>query len=120
MRKKKACSKVLSQQLNKLMKINNVTQKELAAATGITRQSISQYQTAKTLPTSDTLVKMADFFNVSTDCLTGRDSDASGFGFYIQELKLTRNFLKMTIQYLVKEVKLIDEKLEKVGGEEEC
>ena len=48
------------------------TQAQLAEITGKTRQTISQYVNGVSEPGYDTLVKIADHFNVSLDYLLGR------------------------------------------------
>lgn len=48
------------------------TQEKLAEVTGKTRQTVSQYVNGISEPGYDTLVKIADFFNVSVDYLLGR------------------------------------------------
>ena len=47
------------------------TQKELAEATGITRQTISQYQQGDIIPNSEKLFYISNYFNVSADYLLG-------------------------------------------------
>lgn len=50
-----------------------VTQKELGDYVGLRPQTISLYQTGERSPSSDTLLKMAEFFGVSVDyLLTGK------------------------------------------------
>ena len=51
------------------------TLKELAEAVGIRQQTVSLYKNGETQPTPETLVKIAEFFNVSVDyLLTGLSS----------------------------------------------
>lgn len=52
----------------------DLRQCDLANATGIDQRTISNYETGKTSPDSDALIKLADFFNVSIDYLVGRKS----------------------------------------------
>lgn len=53
-----------------LRKAAGMTQKELADAIGIDRSSIGKYETG-TQPSSEVLMKLASFFNVSMDYLYG-------------------------------------------------
>ena len=46
-------------------------QSELAKATGLSQKSISNYETGKTNPDSYAIIKLAAFFNVTTDYLLG-------------------------------------------------
>lgn len=52
-----------------------VTQKEIATQTGISRSVISEYEAGKAEPTANVVIKLADFFDVSTDYLLGRSDD---------------------------------------------
>ena len=50
----------------------DLRQSDLAAATGIDQRTNSNYETGKSNPDSDALIRLADFFNVSIDYLVGR------------------------------------------------
>ncbi|MBR2612851.1 MAG: helix-turn-helix domain-containing protein [Clostridia bacterium] len=50
----------------------DVKQCDLAEAIGINQQTISNYETGKTIPDAFVLIKIADFFGVSIDYLLGR------------------------------------------------
>ena len=50
----------------------DMRQSDLAEATGIDQRTISNYETGKTSPDSDSLIRLADFFHVSIDYLVGR------------------------------------------------
>lgn len=57
----------------KTLRINmGLDQKQLAHHLNINASSISNWETNRRSPDLDTLVKLADFFNVSTDYLLGR------------------------------------------------
>ena len=51
------------------------TQEKLAEITGKTRQTVSQYVNGISEPGYDTLIKIADYFDVSIDYLLGRTKD---------------------------------------------
>ena len=53
------------------------SQAEIADAIGKSRQIVSQYYNGQSEPTFEVLVKIADFFEVSTDYLLGRTRDRS-------------------------------------------
>jgi len=61
-----------SDRLKELRKEKNLTQEELAKILGISRSTIAGYETERKEPDYETLKKIADFFNVSTDYLLGR------------------------------------------------
>ena len=45
---------------------------DISNATGIDQKTLSNYETSKTNPDSYSLIKLADFFDVSIDYLVGR------------------------------------------------
>ena len=59
--------------LKDLREEKGVLQKELAHAINRTRACISSWEQGKTEPSIDDLLKLADFFEVTVDCLVGRD-----------------------------------------------
>ena len=50
----------------------DLKQKELAEILGISRSTLASYEQGRREPDFDTLQKIADYFNVSTDYLLGR------------------------------------------------
>ncbi len=58
----------------RLIESKKMTQKDLAEAIGVSRQAINHYATGKREPSSDMLTAIANFFEVSTDYLLGRDN----------------------------------------------
>lgn len=59
--------------IRELMIVQGTTQDALAEKIGKTRQTVSQYVNGISEPGYDTLVKIADYFSVSTDYLLGRN-----------------------------------------------
>ncbi len=55
----------------------DLTQSDVAKATGIDQKTLSNYETGKTNPDSYVIIKLADFFDVSADYLLGRESEDS-------------------------------------------
>lgn len=64
---------MLGARLKALRKAKNLTQKELAEEISVTHVSISGYENGNRTPDTETLQALADFFNVTTDYLLGRD-----------------------------------------------
>lgn len=62
----------LGELLAKLRKEKNILQKEVAAYLNVTVATISNYEKGIHSPDYDTLIKLADFFDVSTDYLLQR------------------------------------------------
>lgn len=53
------------------MQLNGTTQQELSSVLGISRQAIGYYRDGTSSPDFEKLVKIANYFNVSTDYLLG-------------------------------------------------
>ncbi|OTO24946.1 hypothetical protein A5877_000453 [Enterococcus sp. 3C7_DIV0644] len=66
----KGCSTVLLERIKKLCKKRGITVSELENRVGFGKNSIYKWKTQS--PKADTLQKVADYFNVSTDYLLGR------------------------------------------------
>ena len=49
----------------------DLRQIDVAAATGIDQKTLSNYETGKTNPDSDAIIRLAEFFQVTTDYLLG-------------------------------------------------
>lgn len=75
--------------MRKLMEQKSTTQNELAEYLNKTRQSISYYCDGSSSPDWETIVKIADFFNVSTDYLLGRTEDPSRLPSIVDDLGLS-------------------------------
>lgn len=58
--------------LNNLMQNNNMTQINLSMEIGITQETISAYLNGKAKPSADILIKLANYFNTSTDYILDR------------------------------------------------
>lgn len=63
----------LYNKVKELCRNNNITQKQLADIIGINQNTIKTWE--HKLPNSDTLLKIADYFGVTTDYLLGRSSN---------------------------------------------
>ena len=59
----------LGEKITLLRKKKNILQKELAKYLGIKAVSLTNYETDKQRPPYETLVKIADYFDVSLDFL---------------------------------------------------
>ena len=65
---------MLGDNIKKYRKAGNLSQEELAEKINVTRQSISLWETGKTQPSIDILVKLSSVLGVTTDeLLTGSD-----------------------------------------------
>ena len=66
--------KMFSQNLQKLRASKNISQEQLADKIGVSRQSVSAWESGKSSPELEKLVAISNLFNVSLDELTGEIS----------------------------------------------
>lgn len=59
----------LGERIQKLRKKKHISQEELAIQMGVSRQSISKWELGDSIPDTEHLVKLSDYFDVSTDYL---------------------------------------------------
>ena len=64
---------MFAENLIELRKLNNLSQEELAEKLGVTRQTISKYETGESLPDIEKCALMADIFEVSVDDMINYD-----------------------------------------------
>lgn len=64
-----------SERLKELRKNKKLTQKEVAEKIGVARTTYAMYEQNRREPDNETLQKIADFYNVTTDYLLGRTDD---------------------------------------------
>lgn len=76
-------NRFLAKRLIAQRKMRNMTQQEVANYLGITRAAYSHFETGRNEPDNETLTKLADLFEVSTDYLLGR----TDFFYYAPEKK---------------------------------
>lgn len=88
--------------LKKLREKKKVTQVRLSIAAEVSQETISAYESGKSFPSVETLIKIADFLGTSTDYLLGRINDDMPLlsikknGFDVTDLMLLDTFDKMT------------------------
>ncbi len=72
----------LNENIKKLRVARGINQVEFGKALGVSKQCVSNWENDNVMPSIEMLVKIADFFNVTTDYLLGRNEkvyiDASG------------------------------------------
>lgn len=88
-----------SERLRQLREKHGYTQKQLADAVHLSKNSICNYEKNVNLPNIETLMSLADIFNVTVDYLLGRSAISFKFD------KLNKSFFgKFTIIFLKKGV----------------
>lgn len=90
--------------IKELREDRDLRQIDLANATGIDKKTLSNYETEKTKPTSDVLIRLADYFDVSVDYLIGRTDitlyEKEGI---IKQIESVENLLKSIKVFLKKQ-----------------
>ena len=88
--------------LKKIREKKKVTQIRLSIACEVSQETISAYESGKSFPSVETLIKMADFLGTSTDYLLGRINDDMPLlsikknDFDVTDLMLLDTFDKLT------------------------
>lgn len=70
--------KLMAERLRTLRFANQLSQAKLAQEFSATQASINRYEHDQSEPSFETLLKYADYFNVSMDYLFGRTDDPQG------------------------------------------
>lgn len=71
-----------SENLTELRKLNGFSQEELADRIGVSRQTLSKYETGESLPDIEKCKQLADVFSVSMDDLISYDkNDEENMGY---------------------------------------
>ena len=79
----------------------DLRQSDVASATGIDQRSLSNYETGKTNPDSETIIRLARFFGVSCDYLLGiSEQNLLNHQAVIKELSDIRRRLEEIQRYL--------------------
>ena len=72
----------LNENIKKLRLARGLNQVEFAKAMGVSKQCVSNWENDNVMPSIEMLVKISDFFNVTTDYVLGRNEktyiDVSG------------------------------------------
>ena len=63
----------LSDNLKRLRKENNLSQEELAEKLGVSRQSVSKWESNSAYPEMDKLIQISNMFNIGIDELLNKD-----------------------------------------------
>lgn len=68
----------LGDKISKLRKDNNYTQEQLAGILGVSRQSVSKWESNLAYPETDKLIRMSEMFQCSLDYLLKDDEEMTG------------------------------------------
>ncbi len=87
--------------MEKLRELRNklgISQRELSERIGIKTTTLFNYETGLCSPSLDMLIKLADFYNISTDELLGRETDT-----------INLNYLNSNESFLIKKILKMNE-----------
>lgn len=105
--------------LNKLMIEKNITQIVLSMEIGVSQETISAYLNGKAKPSVSTLLKIADYFNTTTDYILDRTSinfktdEVKPLNMSDDEFNLVHDYKKLSSQNKAKIKGYIEGLLEK-------
>ena len=63
--------------LKNIREDNDIKQRQIAEILNVSQNTYSQYETGVIPLTAETLIKLADYYNVSTDYLLGRTDNTN-------------------------------------------
>lgn len=67
----------LGENIKELRLQRGLNQPQLGNQLGVSKQCISNWENGNLMPSIDMLIRISDFFNVSTDYLLGRETEES-------------------------------------------
>lgn len=73
----------ISERIQELRKSHNLTQSDLAKKMRVTRSSVNAWEMGISIPSTEKLIDLSLFFNISLDYLVGKDDE---FNLNISEL----------------------------------
>lgn len=82
----------------KLLRVKKkITQIRLSVAAEVSQETISAYESGRTMPSADTLIKLADFLDTSVDFLLDRTDNSIPIDYQKNNLsnELLHNFEKL-------------------------
>ncbi|MBO6015583.1 MAG: helix-turn-helix transcriptional regulator [Lachnospiraceae bacterium] len=110
----------IGQIICELRKNNHLKQEEVARYLHVSKSTFSNYENDIHEPNLETLVKLADLFDVSTDYLLGRTELACNFSVLNQAIadevtfatliQITRQLTARDLQYLLRTYELLQKK----------
>ncbi|AKS37384.1 transcriptional regulator [Anoxybacillus gonensis] len=110
---------MLGDRLKRLRLEKKLTQEELGKKINVTKVSISGYENGNRTPDTETLQKLADFFNVTTDYLLGRTDDPNPPGSDNEELGTLARINQLIKEYGIEQMGFFDiEKWKQLSEEE--
>ena len=78
--------------LKKLRFEKDITQAEFAKVIGVSQQTVASWEVGRTEPANEALKNIADYFNVSTDYLLGREDTSKNISLSDEQKNLLKDF----------------------------
>ncbi len=100
---------MIGQRIKQLRKEYNLTQQQFAELINLKNSTISLYENEKRQPEFKTLVKIADYFNVTTDWLFGRVDNKNLL--IIENEYIPKDLLSVGVEYLKLAKEMCDKKI---------
>ena len=91
---------MLSKRLKQIRKLKNLTQAEVANAIGIGARNYQSFEYGEIKPSFETLISLADYFQVSLDYLVGR-SDVNYYSENETKISIQESFTGMLISEFI-------------------
>lgn len=106
---------MFAKRLIDLRENKNIFQKDLANILNVEQATVSQWENGKRIPDSETLIKIANYFNVTVDFLIGNDKKGITT-FKEQEMKEKEVLKKLLVKngYMKEDEDLSNEELNKI------
>ncbi|MHB8063289.1 MAG: helix-turn-helix domain-containing protein [Ruminiclostridium sp.] len=98
---------ILPEMIAELRKDKGLLQKELAQFLGVSIGTVSNYETGVHNPEIETLIKLADYFNVSVDYMLGRVKSKEGLD--ILNDKIISSNKELTVGEVVSDILTLSE-----------
>lgn len=102
---------ILAEKIINLRKKNGWSQEELAEKLGVTRQSISKYEGAQSIPDLDKILKLSEIFGVTTDYLIKGELEEEEYApsqMHENESESDRSVHKVTMEMANEYLQIID------------
>lgn len=90
-----------SERLKTIRKIKGLTQKELAEKVGVERATIAGYETNRSNPNFEILIKISKVLNISSDYLIGKDDHQGTKSYRVPIIKNSSIGPQQTMEYVV-------------------
>ena len=81
---------IVAERLRALRHSVNISQAKLAKAIGLQQSAINRYENNQTDPSCDTLLRYADYFDVSADYILGRTENWARVTYYRAKQQLSK------------------------------